>query len=385
MSCFFNSVPISPLAPEIKILKMFSFVAFATTYNRGSAKRLPGSYCKREIFVGVEFSTWLITIGILSVVLIADLIYQVRKPHEPTYRESAIQSAIYFSAGLAFTLLVGLVWGEQYGNEYLAGFITEKSLSVDNLFVFLIIFTTFRVPRKLQSQALLVGIAIALILRGIFIALGAAIIENFSWAFYLFGAFLIYTAVMIIRDTLKGEESHDKTSGVIKFLTKRLRTTEEFNGSKLRIKIDGKYFFTPLFLVMAAIGFTDLLFALDSIPAIYGLTNEPYIVFTANMFALLGLRQLYFLLSGLMERLRYLGFGLAFILAWIGVKLVIHALHKNELGFINGGEKFTLIPEISTNLSLIVIVITLVVTTVWSLLATRNDAKADNSKADSGH
>lgn len=332
--------------------------------------------------MGVELSTWLITIGILSVVLIGDLVYQVRRPHEPSYKESAIQSAIYMSAGLAFAILVGAVWGEQYGNEYLAGFITEKSLSVDNLFVFLIIFTTFKVPRKLQSEALLVGIMIALVLRGIFIALGAAFIENFSWAFYIFGAFLVYTAIMIMRDTLKGDEAHDKTSGIINFLTKRLKTTDEFHGTKLRVKIDGKYFFTPLFLVMAAIGFTDLLFALDSIPAIYGLTNEPYIVFTANMFALLGLRQLYFLLSGLMQRLRYLGFGLAFILAWIGIKLVIHALHKNELPFINGGEEVTLIPEISTNLSLLVILVTLVVTIVWSLLATRSDAKkADNSEA----
>jgi tellurite resistance protein TerC len=283
-----------------------------------------------------------------------------------------------------FTFVIAHFWGGQYAGEYIAGFITEKSLSVDNLFVFLLIFTQFKVPRKLQSEALLVGIVIALIMRGIFIAAGAAFIENFSWAFYVFGAFLVVTAVKILMDTIKDLKPDDHVeeyegSKLIKFLEKHMRTTKEYHGTKLSIIQNGKRYFTPLMLVMVAIGLTDLLFALDSIPAIYGLTNEPYIVFVANAFALLGLRQLYFMLSGLMERLKYLGLGLAFILGWIGFKLVIHALHKNELAFINGGEPVKYLPEISTELSLGVILTTLVITTTWSLLATRKAKRAENS------
>lgn len=317
---------------------------------------------------------WYLSIGIISAVVIGDLIVQIRKPHEPTFKESAIQSTIYVGLALIFTFVVTEVWGSQFGGEYLAGFITEKSLSVDNLFVFLVIFTKFRVPRKLQSEALLVGIVLALILRGIFIALGAAAIENFSWIFYVFGAFLLYTAIILVWDTLKADEE-DKVPGgkVTQFIKKNFRTVDEFHGTKLSIIKDGKRYITPLLLVMIAIGFTDVLFALDSIPAVYGLTNEPYIVFMANAFALLGLRQLYFLLSGLMERLKYLGVGLAIILAWIGIKLVLHALHKNELPFINGGEHVTFIPEISTELSLGVIVSTLIITTVVSLIATSKE------------
>ncbi len=324
----------------------------------------------------VDIWVWLITIVAFSTVIIGDLVYQVRHPHEPGFRESAIQSVIYISLALLFTLVISLVWPGQYAGEYLGGFITEKALSVDNLFVFLVIFTQFKVPRKLQSEALLIGIVIALILRGIFIAAGAAFIENFSWAFYAFGAFLIFTAIKLIKDTrqdLSDDDNIDEFDGG-RFLTwvqKKLPSTNVYHGTKLVIVENGKRLITPLLLVMIAIGFTDLLFALDSIPAVYGLTNEPYIVFVANAFALLGLRQLYFLLSGLMQRLRYLGFGLSLILGWIGVKLVIHALHKNELPFINGGDAIKVIPEITTGLSLIVILVTLVVTTVWSLLATR--------------
>jgi tellurite resistance protein TerC len=326
--------------------------------------------------LNVELWVWLTTVAVFSAVIIGDLTYQVRHPHEPTFRESAIQSSIYIGLALLFTFVVSGIWGGQYGGEYIAGFITEKSLSVDNLFVFLLIFTQFKVPRRLQSEALLVGIVIALILRGGFIALGAAFIENFSWAFYVFGAFLLLTAIKILKDTirdLKPSEEGEEFEGskLISFLQRRMRTTEDYHGTKLSIIQNGKRYFTPLMLVMVAIGFTDLLFALDSIPAIYGLTEEPYIVFVANAFALLGLRQLYFMLSGLMERLKYLGLGLAFILGWIGFKLVVHALHKNELGFINGGESIKVIPEIPTSLSLGVIVVTLVVTTVWSLYATR--------------
>jgi tellurite resistance protein TerC len=202
--------------------------------------------------------------------------------------------------------------------------------------------------------------------------LGAAFIEQFSWAFYAFGAFLIFTAVKLVLETFhEGEEDSNEAGGIVAWLNKRLPTTDEFHGNKLSIVKNGKRLFTPLLMVMISIGFTDLMFALDSIPAVYGLTKEPYIVFVANAFALLGLRQLYFLLGGLMERLKYLGIGLSIILGWIGLKLIIHALHKNELPFINGGEHVTIIPEISTELSLAVILITLVLTTIWSLAATR--------------
>ena len=333
--------------------------------------------------MNVDIWVWLITIGAFSVVILGDLFYQVRNPHEPGFRESAIQIAVYISLALLFTLVIGAVWPGQYAGEYLGGFITEYALSVDNLFVFLVIFTQFKVPRKLRSEALLIGIVIALVLRGIFIAAGAAFIENFSWAFYAFGAFLLLTAIKLIKDTakdLKPDEEIDEFEGgrMVNFIQRRFPSTNKYHGTKLVIIENGKRVITPLLLVMVAIGFTDLLFALDSIPAVYGLTNEPYIVFVANAFALLGLRQLYFLLSGLMQRLRYLGFGLSLILAWIGIKLVIHALHKNEIPFINGGEAIKVIPEISTGSSLIVILITLTVTTVWSLLATRVTGQKDN-------
>jgi tellurite resistance protein TerC len=329
---------------------------------------------------------WYLSVGIIGAVVIGDLIVQIRKPHEPTFKESAIQSTIYVGLALIFTFVITEVWGGKFGGEYLAGFITEKSLSVDNLFVFLVIFTKFRVPRHLQSEALLVGIVLALVLRGIFIALGAAAIENFSWIFYVFGAFLLYTAAILVWDTLK-EDHEDKIPGgkVTELIKKRFRTVDDYHGTKLTIVQNGKRYITPLLLVMIAIGFTDVLFALDSIPAVYGLTNEPYIVFMANAFALLGLRQLYFLLSGLMERLKYLGIGLSIILAWIGVKLVLHALHKNELPFINNGEHITVIPEISTELSLGVIISTLVITTVVSLIATSDKKDGPSSEKSTTH
>ncbi|SCX08641.1 TerC/Alx family metal homeostasis membrane protein [Candidatus Aquiluna sp. UB-MaderosW2red] len=321
--------------------------------------------------MNVELWVWILTIGILGIVLSLDFFLQARRPHEPTMRESGIQVTAYISLALLFTFVIGGAWGPQYAAEYIAGFVTEYSLSVDNLFVFLIIFTQFAVPRVLRSQALLVGIAIALVLRFIFIILGAAFIEAFSWAFYIFGAFLIYTAIKLVVEALhKGDDDRNESGGLLKLLTRRLPTTDEYHQNKLSIIKNGKRLFTPFLLVMISIGFTDLLFALDSIPAVYGLTNEPYIVFVANAFALLGLRQLYFLLGGLMERLKYLSIGLSFILGWIGAKLILHAMHKNELSFINNGEPITLIPEISTELSLAVIVITLVITTTWSLAAT---------------
>jgi tellurite resistance protein TerC len=226
---------------------------------------------------------------------------------------------------------------------------------------------SFKVPKVYQQQALLVGIVLALIFRGIFIALGAVAIEQFSWIFYVFGAFLVYTAIRLVRDT---DHDDDGENTVVRLARKYFRTTDTWDGLKLYVKENNRRLMTPMFLVIVSLGTTDLLFALDSIPAIYGLTREPYIVFTANLFALMGLRQLYFLLGDLLNRLVYLSQGLAFILFFIGVKLVLHALHENELPFINGGEGVH-VPEIPTLLSLAVIVLTLFLTMVASLIKTR--------------
>jgi tellurite resistance protein TerC len=263
------------------------------------------------------------------------------------------------------------VWafaGSQYGTEFFAGWLTEYSLSVDNLFIFLIIMGKFGVPRKYQQTALLVGIVLALVMRGIFIAVGAAAINNFSWVFYLFGLFLIYTAVKLAKEGAEDEDEYEENQ-LIKFVETHLPATSEWKSTKLFTKENGKRLITPMFIVVLALGTTDLLFALDSIPAIFGLTQEPYLVLTANIFALMGLRQLYFLIGGLLERLVYLSYGLAFLLAFIGVKLVLHAMHTNELPFINGGAGVHWAPEIPIWLSLAVIVGTLVITTVVSLMA----------------
>ena len=322
----------------------------------------------------IDLWVWVVTIGVLLSILAIDFVVQARNPHEPTIRESAIQIAGYVTLALLFTFVIGGVWGPQFAAEYIAGWVTEYSLSVDNIFVFLIIFTQFAVPRHLRSQALLIGIAIALALRLIFIVLGAAFIEAFSWAFYIFGAFLIYTAIKLVIETFHpGDEDRNDSALITRLVAKIAPTTSDYHENKLTVVLSGRRHITPLMMVMISIGFTDLLFALDSIPAVYGLTKEPYIVFVANAFALLGLRQLYFLLGGLMERLKYLGVGLSIILGWIGLKLVIHALHKNDLPFINGGQHVEIIPEITTELSLAVILITLVVTTIWSLAVTRKE------------
>jgi tellurite resistance protein TerC len=310
-------------------------------------------------------------------VLLFDIVFIARRPHEPTFRECAIALSFYVGLAVAFGVWVWYSHGSQYGVEFYAGWLTEYSLSIDNLFIFLIIMASFNVPKKYQQEALLVGIILALIFRGIFIALGAVAIEQFSWVFYIFGAFLVYTAVKLARDT---EHDDDAENGVVKFARKHLTLTDKWDGLKLWIKEDGKRLMTPMFLVIVALGTTDLLFALDSIPAIYGLTQEPYIVFTANVFALMGLRQLYFLLGDLLKRLVYLSQGLAFILAFIGVKLVLHALHENELPFINGGEHVP-VPEIPTLASLGVIIVTLIITTVASLYKTRVvDKKAETAE-----
>ncbi len=324
----------------------------------------------------VSAVVWIVTAVAILGLFVFDFFAHVRTPHDPTFKESAIWSGVYIGLALLFGGYIAWQWGGTYAGEYYAGFVTEKALSVDNLFVFLIIMTTFAVPRIYQQKVLLIGIVLALVMRGAFIAVGAAAISTFSWVFYLFGFFLVYTAIKLVRESGHEVEHEQQRDAAIVRLAKRvLPTTDTFVGDKLTTKIDGKRVVTPLLLALVAIGFTDLLFALDSIPAIYGLTEQPYIVFTANAFALMGLRQLYFLIGGLLDRLVYLSYGLSIILAFIGVKLVLHALHENTLPFVNGGEHVS-VPEISTGLSLSVILGVLVVTTVASLLKTRGEKSA---------
>lgn len=317
---------------------------------------------------------WIITLAVTVAILLVDVVVIGRRPHEPTVRETATALSIYIGLAVAFGLWVWFFHGSQFGLEFFAGWLTEYSLSVDNLFIFLIIMASFKVPRVYQQEALLIGIILALIFRGIFIALGAVAIEQFSWIFYLFGAFLVYTAINLARDT---EHDDDADNAVVQFARKHLRTTDKWDGLRLWVRdnsANGARLITPMFLVIVALGTTDLLFALDSIPAIYGLTKEPYLVFTANVFALMGLRQLYFLLGDMLKRLVYLSQGLAFILFFIGVKLILHALHENELPFINGGEPVH-VPEIPTLASLAVIIVTLLITTGASLYKTRRTAE----------
>ncbi|MGV0994133.1 MAG: TerC family protein [Mycobacterium sp.] len=323
--------------------------------------------------MNVSTLEWAVTLSVTLAVLLFDLLVIGRRAHEPSRRECVTALTVYVLLAIAFGLWVWHFHGGQFGLEFYAGWLTEYSLSVDNLFIFIIIMTSFKVPLKYQQQALFVGIVLALIFRGIFIALGAVAIQEFSWIFYIFGAFLVITAIRLARDT---EHSDDADNAVVRFAKNYLNTTDHWDGLKLYVKQDSKRLMTPMFLVIVALGTTDLLFAVDSIPAIYGLTKEPYLVFTANVFALMGLRQLYFLLGDLLNRLVYLSQGLAFILFFIGVKLLLHALHENELPFINGGESVP-VPEIPTLLSLAVIVLTLLVTMLASLIKTRMDETAN--------
>ncbi len=317
--------------------------------------------------MSVSAIEWAVTLGITLAVLLVDVLVFARRPHEPSRRECLTALAAYIGLAILFGIWVWNFHGAQFGLEFYAGWLTEYSLSIDNLFIFVIIMASFKVPKILQQQALLVGIVLALVFRGIFIALGAVAIQEFSWIFYFFGAFLVFTAVRLVRDT---DHTDDADNAVVRFAKNYLNTTDTWDGLKLYVKRDGKRVMTPMFLVIVALATTDLLFAVDSIPAIYGLTSEPYLVFTANVFALMGLRQLYFLLGDLLNRLVYLSQGLAFILFFIGVKLLLHALHENELPFVNGGEAVN-VPEIPTLLSLVVIVVTLLITMVASLIRSR--------------
>jgi tellurite resistance protein TerC len=316
---------------------------------------------------------WWITILVTSAILIVDVFVIGRRPHEPSRRETTVALGLFVGLAVLFGLGVWLVAGGQYGGEFFAGWLTEYSLSIDNLFIFIVIMNRLSVPRELQQSALLIGIVLALVLRGIFIAVGAAAIQEFSWVFYLFGLFLVLTAVNLARESNEEEGGYDEPR-LVRWARRHLRLSEEWNGPKLTVREGGARFFTPMFIVILTLGMTDLLFALDSIPAIYGLTSEAYLVLTANVFALMGLRQLYFLIGDLLKRLVYLSYGLAFLLLFIGVKLILHAMHENTLPFVNGGEHISWAPDIPIWVSLVVIVGTLAVTTVLSLAADRRRA-----------
>jgi tellurite resistance protein TerC len=289
--------------------------------------------------------------------------------------EAARYLAIYVILAILFGLGVWHFSGADYAAQYYAGWLTEYSLSIDNLFVFLIIMAKFGVPEKLQQSALMVGIVIALILRGVFIAVGAAAVNEFSWIFYVFGAFLVFSALKLAREGDSDDDEFEQNR-LLKWIETRFPATDQWQGPKLLIRDNGSRIITPMFVVVLALGTTDLLFALDSIPAIFGLTREAFLVLTANIFALMGLRQLYFLIGGLLKRLVYLGSGLAVLLSFIGIKLILHAAHVNELPFINGGKPVHGAPEISIAQSLTVIVAVLAITTIASLFKSHKDNAA---------
>jgi TerC family integral membrane protein len=331
----------------------------------------------REVLtVDVSPWVWWVTIGVTTAFLVVDVFVIGRRPHEPSMREVSRDLIGYIGAAILFGIGVMHFAGAEYGGEFFAGWLTEYSLSIDNLFIFIIILTRFGVPRQLHQSALLIGIVLALVMRGIFIAVGAAAINQFSWVFYLFGLFLVYTAVNLAK---AGEIDDDeyKESRLVRWTQRRLPATDEYDGARIVVRRDGRRLITPMFVVIVALGTTDLLFALDSIPAIYGLTSEPYLVLTANLFALMGLRQLYFLIGGLLERLVYLSYGLAVLLAFIGVKLILHAMHENELPFVNGGHHIEWAPDIATWPSLVAIVAILGITTVASLIRSARTEPAD--------
>jgi tellurite resistance protein TerC len=319
----------------------------------------------------------MVSLIVIVLVLLGDIALAFRRPHVPSVKESAIWVAFYVALALIFAALLVPVAGVDHATEFVAGWLTEYSLSIDNLFVFIVIMSGFAVPKRYQQNVLMIGIILALIFRGVFILIGAQLIASFSWIFYIFGAFLIYTG---ITQAFGSEHGDAQDTRLVRFVKRRLSVTDHYDEGKLRTVVDGKRMWTPIIIVLVSIGSTDVLFALDSIPAIFGITQSPFIVFTANVFALMGLRQLYFLLGDLIERLKYLKYGIALILAFIGVKLVLHALHENSLPFINGGEHLEGVPDIGTGASLAVIVVSMALATVASLLSIKRDP--DQSFAD---
>lgn len=331
----------------------------------------------------VTLFTWILTIIVVIGFFAFDFFSHVRTPHAPTLKESAFWSLFYVVLALIFGAVLWVVWGEpgnphQHGIEFLTGYITEKALSVDNLFVFALIMGAFKIPREYQQKVLLIGIGLALFLRLIFILAGAAVISLWSDVFYLFGIFLIYTAVKLIVDEIRDVPEEDPNNMlVIRVIRKVIPVTAGYDNDHLFAKVGNKRALTPLFVALLAVGMIDLMFAFDSIPAIYGITTEPYIVFTTNAFALLGLRQMYFLLDGLLDKLVYLPYGLGAVLGFIGVKLLLHALHENKLFFVNGGQPVHVF-EIPTIWSLIVIVSILVIAVLASLFSS---SRADEASS----
>ncbi|MFE8943286.1 TerC family protein [Streptomyces sp. NPDC007856] len=318
----------------------------------------------------VSMTLWVLTIVGLAALIAVDFLIG-RRPHEVSIKEAGIWTVVWIALAGLFGLGLLAFGGGQPAGEFLAGFITEKSLSVDNLFVFVLIMAKFAVPARYQQRVLLVGVLIALVLRAVFIAAGAAIIASFSWIFYLFGAFLIWTAWKLVQGTRADQEDEEyEENKLLKAAERKFGVADRYHGTKLWIRQNGKRVMTPMLVVMLAIGTTDVLFALDSIPAIFGLTQDPYIVFTANAFALMGLRQLYFLIGGLLKKLVHLSYGLSVILGFIGVKLVLHALHESGVH----------VPEISIPVSLGVICAVLIVTTVTSLMANSRQAAAEAAR-----
>lgn len=324
----------------------------------------------------VTIAAWVLTIAAIVVLLAFDFFFHVRKPHVPSLREAAIWSALYIGIGILFGIGVWSFGGTEMAEEYFAGYLTEKALSVDNLFVFLVIISSFRVPGQDQQKVLLFGIVFSIIARTGCIFLGAALISSYSWVFYIFGLILLITAANMFKPGQSESRSADNV--IIRLARRLLPVTDEYDSDKLFTVADGKRRLTPMLLAMVAIGGTDMLFAIDSVPAIFGLTESVYIVFTATTFSLLGLRQLYFLIDGLLDRLIYLSYGLAVILGFIGVKLILHALHENNLPFVNNGAPVNFV-EVTTGLSLAVIIGVLIVTVGASLLSARG--RAQNSVA----
>jgi len=318
--------------------------------------------------MGVSGLVWALTVVLIAGLLLFDYVFHVRKTHVPTLREAAVWSAIYVGIAIVFGACVLVLGSPEMAVEYFAGYLSNEALSVDNLFVFLIIISSFAVPRVAQQKVLLFGVAFALIARTGFVLLGAALIDNFNWAFYIFGLGLLIMAGNLAKP---GEpESHNADNLVIRLASRFLRTSPNYNGDRLFTLEDGKRVMTPMLLVMIAVGGTDVLFAFDSVPAMFGLTQNVYLVFAATAFSLMGLRQLYFLIDNLLDRLVYLSYGLAAILGFIGVKLILEALHDNDIPFINHGMPVQ-VAEISTAVSLTVIIVILVITTVVSLFSAR--------------
>ena len=306
-------------------------------------------------------TVWAVTVGVIALLLIVDLFTVSAKPHEVKFKEAAGWSIFYIGIAIAFGIWIFQRYGSQSGTEFFAAYLVEKSLSVDNLFVFVIILAQFAVPSIYHQRVLLIGVMLALVLRAIFISVGAAALAAFSFTFVIFGAILIWTGIGLFKHWNEDPEPGDNIN--VRKIRKRINMVDEYHGSKMFIRQNGKRVATPMFLVMIAIGSTDLLFALDSIPATFGVTSETFLVFAANAFALLGLRALYFLVKGLLDRLVYLSLGLSFILIFIGIKLVMTYLH----------EQFYSIPKIPTNVGLMVIGAILVVSTVASLVKTKSD------------